>query len=170
MFTKFSKEESIVLTKQATKAVLNILKYQKSFCHFAPDEAFTLFDSLVLPILCYLSEIWGYDYSETIEKVRVDFCKRVCCLHQNICNFLAISECGGTPISIVYMSRCVKYWSILTQMQNHRYPKQRYNMLRNLDNMFLYKTSLFVNCIVYMYSGPEAAYYQINQSINQINK
>ena len=32
--------------------------------------------------------------------------------------------------------------------------------------MFLYKTSLFVNCIMFMYSGPEAAYNQINQ-INQ---
>ena len=161
MFTKFSKEESIVLTKQATKAVLNILKYQKSFGYFAPDDK--LLDSLVLPILCYLSEIRGYDYSETIEQVRVDFCKRVCCLYQNICNFLPISECVRTPISIVYMFRCVKYWTRLTQMQNHRYPKQCYNMLRHLDNMFLYKTSLFVNCIVYMYSGPEAAYYQINQ-------
>ena len=28
--------------------------------------------------------------------------------------------------------------------------------------VFLYKTSLFVNCIMCMYSGPEAAYYQIN--------
>jgi len=30
---------------------------------------------------------------------------------------------------------------------------------------FLYKTSLFVNCIMSMYSGPKAAYYQINQSV-----
>jgi len=30
--------------------------------------------------------------------------------------------------------------------------------------IFLYKASLFVNCIMCMYSGPEAAYYQINQS------
>jgi len=33
----------------------------------------------------------------------------------------------------------------------------------------LYKTSLFVNCIMCMYSGPEAAYYQIiNQSKTHI--
>ena len=30
----------------------------------------------------------------------------------------------------------------------------------------VYKTSLFINCIMCLYSGPEAAYYQINQSIN----
>jgi len=98
-------------------------------------EAFKLFDIFVLPILCYSSEIWGYDYSESIEKVHADLCKRVCCLHQNICNFLAISECVRTPISIVYMSGCVKYWAMLTQMQTHRYPKQCYNMLRTLDNV-----------------------------------
>jgi len=33
------------------------------------------------------------------------------------------------------MSRCVKCWAGLTQMQNHRYPKQRYTMLSNLDNV-----------------------------------
>ena len=120
-----------VLAKQANKAVLNILKYQK---YFAPVEAFKLFDILVLPILCYSVEIWGYDYSESIEKVHADLCNRVCCLHQNICNFLAFSECVRTPISIVYMSGCVKHWAMLTQMQTHRYPKQCYNMLSNLDN------------------------------------
>ena len=100
-----------------------------------PLEAFKLFDIFVLPILCYSSEIWGYDYSESIEKVHADLCKRVCCLHQNVCNFLPISECVRTPISIVYMSGCVKYWAMLTQMQTHRYPKQCYNVLRNLDNV-----------------------------------
>ena len=82
-----------VLAKQATKAVLNKLKYQKSFGYFALDMVFKLFDRLGLPIFCYSSKIWGYDYSETFEKVHADFCKRVCCLHQNVCNFLAISEC-----------------------------------------------------------------------------
>ena len=33
--------------------------------------------------------------------------------------------------------------------------------------MFLYKTSVFVNCIMCMYSGPEAAYNQINQSTHK---
>ena len=94
-----------VLSKQATKAILNILKYQKSFGCFTPLEAFKLFDIFVLPILCYSSEIWGYDHSESIEKVHADLCNRVCCLHQT---FLAISECVRTPISIVYMSGCVK--------------------------------------------------------------
>ena len=37
--------------------------------------------------------------------------------------------------------------------------------------MFLYKTSLFVNCIMCMYYGWEAASYQINQiKSNQINQ
>ena len=35
---------------------------------------------------------------------------------------------------------------------------------------FLYRTSLFVNCIMSMYSGPEAAYYQINKSISHYAK
>jgi len=33
------------------------------------------------------------------------------------------------------MSGCVNYWTRHTQMQYHRYPKQCYNMVRNLDNV-----------------------------------
>ena len=45
---------------QAQKAVCSIFKFQKKFGHFCPNDAFKLFDSMVKPILCYGSELWGY--------------------------------------------------------------------------------------------------------------
>jgi len=48
---------------------IHISKVVRLLC---TDEAFKLFDSLVLSILCYSSEIWGNDYSETIEKVHAE--------------------------------------------------------------------------------------------------
>ena len=98
----------------------------------AQNDIFKLFDSIVRPILCYGSEIWGYEYSQTIEKVQSKFCKRYACLHKNTADFLALSECGRYPLAVTYMTQCVKYWVRLIQMPNYRYPKQCYNMLRSL--------------------------------------
>ena len=85
------------------------------------------------PILCYGSEIWGYRYYDKIEKVQSKFCKRFCCLSSNTPDSLALGECGRLPIAVTYMVRCLSYWTKLLTMENHRYPKQCYLMLKRLD-------------------------------------
>ena len=51
------------LSQQASKAVVNILKYQKQFGYFFANEALKLFDSIGVPILCYSADVWGYQYT-----------------------------------------------------------------------------------------------------------
>ena len=89
---------------------------------------------MVTPILTYSADIWGFKVRDEIENVHIKFGKRVACLHQNVANFFALSECGRLPQSINYKSKCVKYWAKLTQMDNHRYPRQCYIMLRQHDD------------------------------------
>lgn len=118
---------------QALKASSTIFRYQKNFVFFSPKDAFKLFDTIVKPILCYGSEIWGYRYCEKIEKVQTKFCKRFCTLSSNTADSFALGECGRLPIAVTYMSRCLNYWIKILQMENHRYPKQCYFMLKRLD-------------------------------------
>ena len=115
---------------QASKAVCRIFQYQKHFGNFPQNDSFKLFDSIVTPILCYGSDIWGFEYSKQIEKIHSQFCKRYIGLHQNAADFFALSECGRYPLAVTYMTQCIKYWVRLVQMPNHRYPKQCYNMLQ----------------------------------------
>ena len=49
--------------------------YQRKFGYFQQDEIFRLFDSMVKPILCYVSEVWGTEYLDVIESVYFNFCK-----------------------------------------------------------------------------------------------
>ena len=72
-----------VLAFQANKAVNRIFRSQRQFGFFAPKDILKLFDPIVSPILCYGSEVWGYEYSKTIEKVHSKFCKRFIGLNQN---------------------------------------------------------------------------------------
>ena len=41
---------------------------------------------------------------------------------------------GRLPLCITYMSDCIKYWCKLLHMNDHRYPKRCYYMLKSLDN------------------------------------
>ena len=66
-----------VFAKQATKAVINLQKLE-SLCDGIPCSTyFSLFDKVVLPILCYGAEIWGYERRERIERVQIKLLKRV---------------------------------------------------------------------------------------------
>jgi len=121
------------LANQASKAVFCIMKQQRYFGSFSTKDAFKLFDMIVRPILCYGAEIWGYQYSAAIEKVHTDFCRRICGLNQNVVKIYPLCECGRAPMSVHYMTKCVRYWIKLLQMPNERYPRQCYLMLRRLD-------------------------------------
>ena len=117
----------VVLAHQASKSVRRIFQYQQNFGKFSPNDIFKLYDSTVRLILCYGSEIWGYEYSKPIHNYKVY--KRYIGLHQNTANFFALSECGWHPLAVSCMPHCVKHWVRMIQMPNHRYPKQCYNML-----------------------------------------
>lgn len=52
-------------------------------------------------------------------------------MEQNTADIFVLGKCGRF-LAISYMTQSVKYWLKLTQMPNHRYPRQYYLMLRSL--------------------------------------
>lgn len=140
-----------VLALQASKAVNRIFHFQRQFGYFPVNDIFRLFDSIVKPILCYGSEIWGYEYSKTIEKIHIQFCKKFVGLHQNTADYFALSECGRYPLAVTYMSNSVKYWAKVVQMPDHRYPKQCYIMLRSLTEAGKVTWASHIRTLLFMY-------------------
>ena len=57
------------LSAQARKSVNRINQIQKPFGKFNNYELFKMFDTMVMPILTYRSEIWGYEYTKCIEQI-----------------------------------------------------------------------------------------------------
>ena len=66
-----AKEE---LAAQTRRALFTLYNVQSKLGTFSTTEAFKLCDIMILPILTYAAEIWGYDYSIQIEKVHDLFC------------------------------------------------------------------------------------------------
>lgn len=121
------------LASQAGKA-LNSLYLCNAKCGGIPSKIyFDMFDKMILPILLYGADIWGFKYSEKIEQVQVKFCKRLLGLTSVASNEAALGEVGRYPLAIHYHTRCIKYWLKVLNMTTDRYPRNCYNMLYSLD-------------------------------------
>ena len=84
--------------------------FQKARQHSLPvDIQFKLFDSLVLPILLYCCEIWGFEKLEDIEQVHLTFCKKNLCVNKSTPNFMIYGELGRFPLMYKIYSRIINY-------------------------------------------------------------
>jgi hypothetical protein len=90
---------------------------------------------MIKPIVCYASEVWGYEYSDSIESVQSKFCKHFLGVNNSVNNCFAVWECGRLPLCVTVHTNCIiRYWCRLVMMQAHMYPKQCYRMLKGLDD------------------------------------
>ena len=78
------------------------------------DLQFKLFDTLILPILTYGSEIWGYENTKQLEKLHLQFCRNILGVRTTTPNFMTYGELGRTPIDILCIKlRIVNFWNRL---------------------------------------------------------
>ena len=122
------------LASQANKAaaVLNIAGRK---CGGLPkDVALELFDKMLLPIVLYGAEIWGFKEWDAIERIQLKFLKRMLGVSTSASNAAVYAETGRYPLSVKYFGRCIKYWLNVRQMDNSRYPKRCYNYLKQLSD------------------------------------
>ena len=154
------------LSAQARKSINVIKVFQGTFGNFDREEFFKLFDSMVKPILVYGAEIWGHDFSDTIEQIQVQCCKEFLGLNQSVNDCMALGQCGRLPLCIDYHTKCIKYWCKLLQMANHRYPRNCYVMLKQQDEL---GRSNWVSSVKHLLFRYGFGYVWISQEIGDID-
>ena len=92
-----------------------------------------LFDTMIKPIPWYSAEVWGYQYSDIIEKVHDQFCRKFLKLPSNTTTIFVRGECGRGPLYVDCFRKCIRYWIRLTRMNTYRYPYQLTKLLGNLS-------------------------------------
>ena len=65
------------LSGQALKAIFQINKYLYKFTNISVRHRLDLFEKLISPILNYASQVWGFIQGSSIERVHLQFCKRL---------------------------------------------------------------------------------------------
>ena len=153
------------LRQQAEKAIIAV-KIICNKCGELPfNIAFHLFDTLVLPILCYGSEIWGYQIHADIEIVHRSFCKYILGTSSHTPNSAVLGECGRLPLYTHYKVRCIKFWLKIMQMGSSRYPRACYDMLYSLDNAGRKTWATNIKYMLYSYGFGEV---WVNQGVGDV--
>ena len=84
---------------KALKA-LNVILYNCKRYPMKPTILCQLFDAFVGSILSYSSEVWGFTKSKEIERVHLNFCKRILNIRMNSCSIGVYGELARYPLYI----------------------------------------------------------------------
>ena len=122
------------IAKQARKAMFKILKDTKKIGMMPPSVALKLFDSLVLPILEYGSEIWSRNKSiDEIEYIQTKFIKIILGVNNNSSNLAIQAETGRYPLILRQKVKTLKYWMKILSLTEESLVKKMYNILYDLN-------------------------------------
>lgn len=100
------------LVEQSQKALYAVY-YKIRNLRLPIDLQLKIFDSLVSPILLYGSEVLGIGKNDNIEKVHLQFMKKILGVRITTPNFLVYGELGRYPLYINIKIRMLCFWSRL---------------------------------------------------------
>ena len=112
---------------------------------------FEIFDIVVASIVAYGAEIWGFKKRNEIEAVKLTFCKYVLGIGSQTPNIAVLGECGRFLLSIIYSTKCIKYWLKLVSIEAPELTKSCYNMSLQMCDAGKINWVFFVKNMLYKY-------------------
>ena len=122
------------LAGQALKAIYKLKSYVYKFSDIKVSHMLDLFDKLILPILNYGSEVWGFAEAKVIERVHLQYCKNLLGVKTQTQNDFIYGELGRTSLQQYRMNSIIRYWFKIIECSDQKYIKIVYNKLcENLE-------------------------------------
>ena len=122
------------VASKAKRALLYIIQKLRQHNSSSVYVFLKIFDAQIQPIMQYGSEIWGLDKAACeCEKIHLYAMKKFLNVDMKTPNDLVYTEMCRYPITINSTINCIRYWTKLVQMENHRLPRKSYNVLYRLD-------------------------------------
>ena len=118
---------------QAKKALWGIFS-QKDKLQLPLDIYLNLFDTMVLPVLLYGCEIWGYENIEKLEIFFRSFLKKTLKLNYQTPNCMVYGESGRKPLKLTIQLRIVNFWIHILDGSENKLVFHMYKLLRKLHN------------------------------------
>ena len=124
-------EAQNTLAGQAQKALFKLNKYLYKFTFISPKHRIELFDKLITPILNYASEVWGFKQANCIERVHLQYCKKLLGVKKNTQNDFVYEEFGRTDFRMRRYLLIIKYWFKILYSREIKYIKLIYKLMLN---------------------------------------
>ena len=124
-------EAQNTLAGQAQKALFKLNKYLYKFTFISPKHRIELFDKLITPILNYASEVWGFKQANCIERVHLQYCKKLLGVKKNTQNDFVYGEFGRTDFRMRRYLLIIKYWFKILYSREIKYIKLIYKLMLN---------------------------------------
>jgi hypothetical protein len=99
-------------SEQAQKALFSLYRKLRNIS-VPVDLQLKLFDTLILPILTYGCEVWGYENVQVLDKIHLQFCRNILKIRTSTPNFMSYGEIGRVPIDVVINVRMISFWNKL---------------------------------------------------------
>ena len=109
------------------------------------DIQLDLFDRLVIPILVYGSEIWGWGNLSQIEILHMQFCKYILRLKKSTMNYMVLGELGRVEVSLTIKERMINYWLRTINGKECKLSTIVCNVLKLLDDQGIYSSPWIIH-------------------------
>ena len=133
------------LVNQGRKAMYSILRKSRKL-NLPIDIQLELFDTMVVPVLLYGCEVWGFNNNDIFESFCVQFYKQILGLKKSTPNCILYGELGRFPIDIVIKSRMIAFWKRIICNKQDKICAILYKLLYNM-HMEHFFHSKWLTCI-----------------------
>ncbi len=117
--------------KKAQRAMFSVIKKSRAK-HLPIDVQLHLFDSMVMPVLIYGCEIWGYEKVEPIEKLQLKFFRYILHLKNSTPICMMRGELGKMPIECEIQKRLINFWAKLIDNTSSKLSSKMYKVLHSM--------------------------------------
>ena len=122
-FTKAIKKQ----VNQARKAMFSLITKSRRLA-LPVDIQCELFDKIVVPILLYGSEVWGYSNLLQIEVFYRKFLRNLLYLNKSCPNCIAYGEVGKLPLKPSVEKRMLSYWTRISESKDSKLSHILFNL------------------------------------------
>ena len=123
------------LRDRATRAIFLVSRKLRNIEHPPPKIMFDIFDTLIMPILAYGSDVWvsNNDSIAILDKVFLRFIRCTHGIKATISNIIVAGECGRLPPSTQCILHTLCYINRIMHMNGKSLVKQVYDELNDLS-------------------------------------
>ena len=135
---KFKKAQNNQIGK-AKRAMYSIMIKSKKL-RLPIDIQLELFDRLVVPIMIYGSEVWGFENLKQIKAVHTQYCKHLLKLRKNTMNCMTLGELGRLDMSCTVKERMLNCWFRIMNGKEIKISTIVCNILKLLNDHGIYSS------------------------------